>query len=193
MLHFWRHHQGVAGYVGGTRDGSFWFCRHHSDDPAAAIDLPTMTAPLRNTPVRQVLDDSWVSPPIGLYQLDPSGIWHKRHTVLIGDAAHVLSPAVGRGATAAIEDAILPAKHCKTIKSTRRTLWNLLPPAASLAHSPHIADAWSASRGGYLRRPRPKLCPYSGEGRHVLASTMTMVSRGRDDYIRSSGRSQRGQ
>ena len=64
--------------------------------------------------MHEVLDtSSWVSSPIALYELDPSGIWHRNHTVLIGDAAHALSPAAGRGATSAIEDAIILAKNLR--------------------------------------------------------------------------------
>jgi salicylate hydroxylase len=111
VLHFWRHPAGVVGYVGDDRDGSFWFSRHHSDTPSASHDLATMLAPLRNTSVRAVLDDSWVGPSIALYDLDPAGPWHRGNTVLIGDAAHAVSPAAGRGATSSIEDAIILAKY----------------------------------------------------------------------------------
>ena len=114
VLHFWRHHDGVVGYVADSRDGSFWFSRYNSDTLTPTVGLHTMTAPLRDTPVHEVLDtSSWVSSPIALYELDPSGIWHRNHTVLIGDAAHALSPAAGRGATSAIEDAIILARNLR--------------------------------------------------------------------------------
>lgn len=67
VLHFWRHCQGVAGYVEDLRDGAFWFSRHHSDTPTAVIDQETAITALRDTPVRAVLDTSWVSRPIALY------------------------------------------------------------------------------------------------------------------------------
>ncbi|MGB8996926.1 MAG: NAD(P)/FAD-dependent oxidoreductase, partial [Pseudonocardiaceae bacterium] len=105
VLHFWRHSEGVAGYVGDLRDGSFWFSRHNSDTPTDVIDQETAIAVLRDTPVHAVLDTSWVSRSIALYALAPKGRWHRGHTVVIGDAAHALSPAAGRGATSAIEDA----------------------------------------------------------------------------------------
>jgi salicylate hydroxylase len=113
VLHFWRHSEGVAGYVGDLRDGSFWFNRHNSDTPADVIDREAAIAALRNTPVHAVLDASWVSRSIALYDLTPEGRWHRGHTVVIGDAAHALSPAAGRGATSAIEDAIILAKHLR--------------------------------------------------------------------------------
>ncbi|MGH3671974.1 MAG: FAD-dependent oxidoreductase, partial [Pseudonocardiaceae bacterium] len=113
VLHFWRHCAGVAGYVGDLRDGSFWFSRHNSDTPTGVIDRETAIAVLRDTPVHPVLDTSWVSRPIALYELVPNGRWRRGHTVVIGDAAHALSPAAGRGATSAIEDAIILAKHLR--------------------------------------------------------------------------------
>jgi salicylate hydroxylase len=110
VLHFWRHSTGVIGYVGDVRDGSFWFSRQYSERPNTGIELEIMIAPLRDTPVSAVLEQSWVGPPIALYELDPSGIWHHDHTVVIGDAAHAVSPAAGRGATSTIEDSIMLAK-----------------------------------------------------------------------------------
>ena len=111
VLHFWRHDNGVVGYVGHDRDGSFWFSRYNSVTPNAVHDQATMLAPLRNTPVAALLDDSWVGAPIALYELDPGGSWHSGNTVIIGDAAHAVSPAAGRGATSTIEDAIILAKY----------------------------------------------------------------------------------
>jgi 2-polyprenyl-6-methoxyphenol hydroxylase-like FAD-dependent oxidoreductase len=111
VLHFWRHDNGTVGYVGDDRDGSFWFSRHNSDTPNAGLDTAVMLAPLRDTPVAAVLDDSWVGPCIALYELDPGGSWHSGNTLIIGDAAHAVSPAAGRGATSTIEDAIMLAKY----------------------------------------------------------------------------------
>lgn len=111
VLHFWRHDNGTVGYVGDDRDGSFWFSRHNSDTPNVSLDEASMLAPLRDTPVAEVLDDSWVGPCIALYELDPNGRWHSGNTVIIGDAAHAVSPAAGRGATSTIEDAIMLAKY----------------------------------------------------------------------------------
>jgi salicylate hydroxylase len=113
VLHFWRHGAGSVGYVGDPRDGCFWFSRHNSVSPTDVIDQQTALAVLRDTPVHAVLDSSWVSRPIALYDLAPTGTWHQGHTVVIGDAAHAVSPAAGRGATSAIEDAILLARHLR--------------------------------------------------------------------------------
>ncbi|MGB9281651.1 MAG: NAD(P)/FAD-dependent oxidoreductase [Pseudonocardiaceae bacterium] len=140
VLHFWRHSEGVAGYVGDLRDGSFWFSRHNSDTPTDVIDQETAIAVLRDTPVHAVLDTSWVSRSIALYALAPKGRWHRGHTVVIGDAAHALSPAAGRGATSAIEDAIILAKHLREraycVPEALRSFTASRRPIAKAAYQP---------------------------------------------------------
>jgi len=113
VFHGWRHSEGVVGYVADSRDGSFWFSRHNSESPTEVIDQHTALAPLRATAVRALLDSSWVSRPIALYELAPEGTWHRDNTIIIGDAAHAMSTAAGRGATSTIEDAIILAKHLR--------------------------------------------------------------------------------
>ncbi|MBF6078258.1 NAD(P)/FAD-dependent oxidoreductase [Nocardia beijingensis] len=122
ILHFWSHPEGVAGYVGDDRDGSFWFSRRNVASASAPVDPDTFFEPLRTTQVAQVLEHSEVSAPIALYELEPEGIWHNAHTVLIGDAAHAVSPAAGRGATSAIEDAIVLAKAVRDAGSIAAAL-----------------------------------------------------------------------
>ena len=109
VLNFWTHHHGVTGYVGDHRDGSFWFSRYQLDQPTPAVPAHMMLDPLRNGPIAEILHTSELSSPIALYELAPEGPWHTTDTVIIGDAAHALSPAAGRGATSAIEDAIILA------------------------------------------------------------------------------------
>jgi salicylate hydroxylase len=109
VLHFWRHRCGVAGYVGDDRDGSFWFSRYDVSDPALPVGESVMLASLLATPVAGLVRLSTVSESIALYELAPEGAWHNGRTVIIGDAAHAVSPAAGRGATSAIEDAVILA------------------------------------------------------------------------------------
>ncbi|WP_280341222.1 FAD-dependent oxidoreductase [Nocardia abscessus] len=122
VLHFWSHPEGVAGYVGDDRDGSFWFSRRTVAPAAAAVDPDVFLGALRATPVVEVLERSEVSAPIALYELEPEGSWHNADTVLIGDAAHAVSPAAGRGATSAIEDAIVLAKTLRSADSIAAAL-----------------------------------------------------------------------
>lgn len=141
VLHFWRHPAGVAGYVADDRDGSFWFSRYNTDTPTRTVDLHTMTRALRDTPVRPLLDtSSWISNQIALYDLDPSGIWHRDHIAVIGDAAHALSPAAGRGATSAIEDAIILARtlreHASRVPEALASFTANRRPVALAAYQP---------------------------------------------------------
>ncbi|WP_157228816.1 FAD-dependent oxidoreductase [Nocardia brevicatena] len=122
VLHFWTHSAGVVGYVGDKRDGSFWFSRRNVNVPTDTVDPDTYTEVLRGTSVAQVPDRSEVGAPIALYELEPEGVRHTTRTVFIGDAAHAVSPAAGRGATSAIEDAITLAKAIRDTDSVAAAL-----------------------------------------------------------------------
>ncbi|WP_249645520.1 FAD-dependent oxidoreductase [Nocardia sputi] len=148
VLHFWAHSEGVAGYVGDERDGSFWFSRRKAESPAAAIDADVFLEMLRATQVAQVLEHSEVSAPIALYELDPDGLWHSADTVLIGDAAHAVSPAAGRGATSAIEDAIVLAKTVRGANSIAMALESYTRTRRPIAQATY--------RPGSVRQP-PKV------------------------------------
>lgn len=111
VLHFWSHSGGVFGYVSDPDHGSLWFTRNtepagHRVGPAEAIAPIHQHAP----ELSALINASTISARIALRDLDPEGPWHAGTTVLIGDAAHALSPATGRGAGLAIEDAIILAK-----------------------------------------------------------------------------------
>ncbi len=139
VLHFWSHPDGVVGYVGDDKDGSFWFSRHDSDDPTDVVNLAQLLHPLRSTPVAAVLDISELSDQFALYELDPRGIWNRTDTVLTGDAAHAVSPAAGRGATSAIEDAVVLARclrHTDTIAAALDTYTAIRRPVASATYRP---------------------------------------------------------
>lgn len=68
----------------------------HRDDP------PWITELIRATP--QVIG------PFPLYELKEVPRWSNGRVVLLGDAAHAMSPSAGQGASLAIEDAIVLAK-----------------------------------------------------------------------------------
>jgi len=90
----------------------------HADDPRWITDV------LRATP--RVLG------PWPLFELDPLPAWSRGRVVLLGDAAHAMSPSAGQGASLAIEDALVLAR--------------------SLASEPN--DSAAFSRYERLRRPR---------------------------------------
>jgi 2-polyprenyl-6-methoxyphenol hydroxylase-like FAD-dependent oxidoreductase len=45
-----------------------------------------------------------------IYEIPPLPAWHKDRVVLIGDAAHAMSPSGGQGASQALEDALYLAR-----------------------------------------------------------------------------------
>ncbi|WP_280457724.1 FAD-dependent oxidoreductase [Nocardia carnea] len=149
ILHFWTDPEGVVGYVGDDRDGSFWFSRRNVSTPTTTLDRERFFGPLHETRIGSIIDDSEVSTSVALYELDPDGTWHNDNTVLIGDAAHAVSPAAGRGATSAIEDAITLAKTLREADSV----------AAGL-------DSYTA-----VRRPVAQATYRPGEGRRAQAAT----------------------
>ncbi|MEV0357589.1 NAD(P)/FAD-dependent oxidoreductase [Nocardia sp. NPDC050697] len=110
VLHFWSRPDGVAGYAGHRGHGSFWFSRGDAESAQSATGQPELLAALADLPIAKLVESSRVSRPVALYELEPSGIWHTTTTVLIGDAAHAVSPAAGRGASSAIEDAVFLAR-----------------------------------------------------------------------------------
>jgi len=120
------------------RGETFWF--HNGPPPAAkseevaprerllalhADDPPWITDLIRATPT--------VLGPWPLFELDPLPAWSRECVVLLGDAAHAMSPSAGQGASLAIEDAIVLAR--------------------SLAAEPHRAAAFAA----YERTRRPRV------------------------------------
>jgi 2-polyprenyl-6-methoxyphenol hydroxylase-like FAD-dependent oxidoreductase len=68
----------------------------HADDPPWIAEL------LRATPA--------VLGPWPLFELDPLPAWSRERVVLLGDAAHAMSPSAGQGASLAIEDALVLAR-----------------------------------------------------------------------------------
>jgi 2-polyprenyl-6-methoxyphenol hydroxylase-like FAD-dependent oxidoreductase len=118
VLYFWNQPDGVCGCVSDPRDGTFWFCRY--------VDTATPTAPASrwrelaaNAPFVGLVDDSELFGPFALWELPPTGPWTGDKTVLIGDAAHPLSPAAGRGATSAIEDGVILAQCLAAAPDTK--------------------------------------------------------------------------
>jgi len=98
-----------------------WWCHAHAPNEAAGTKLLTMASEdLRacmleryagwSEPVERLIRDtvSWLRTPI--HDLPHLSAWHKGPVLLVGDAAHAMSPAGGQGASLALEDAMLFAK-----------------------------------------------------------------------------------
>ena len=61
----------------------------------------------------------WVRTPI--HDVPHVPTWHRDHVVLIGDAAHAMSPAGGQGASLALEDAMLLGRLVASLERLRRS------------------------------------------------------------------------
>jgi 2-polyprenyl-6-methoxyphenol hydroxylase-like FAD-dependent oxidoreductase len=108
----------------------WWFAnpaRRDEPDPAALATVPPdeWRRELRElfrcdtVPALELIDRTehisagWVT-----YDLPSVPIWHSRRVVLVGDAAHAVSPSSGQGASLAIEDAVVLAKCLRDVPGT---------------------------------------------------------------------------
>lgn len=110
VLHFWPEPKAVCGYTAHPNQGGFWFCRY-DDTPERTVPEEFWRAAALRAPFRTLVDSSELAPPLTLWQLRPDGPWTGPRTVLLGDAAHPVSPASGRGASSAIEDGVILVRH----------------------------------------------------------------------------------
>ena len=130
------------GYVAHPNGDVWWFAnppRREEPDPdeLAAVPAEEWRSHLRElfrddrVPALEVIDrtehisSGWVT-----YDLPSVPVWHTARTVLVGDAAHAVSPSAGQGASLAIEDAVVlgkclrdtpdPATAFRTFEALRR-------------------------------------------------------------------------
>ena len=113
------------GYVAHPNGDIWWFAnppRRGEPDPAelAAVPADAWRAQLRelfcddDVPALAAIDNTeristgWVT-----YDMPSVPTWHRGRTVLVGDAAHAVSPSAGQGASLAIEDAVVLGKSLR--------------------------------------------------------------------------------
>ncbi|MGH3316811.1 MAG: FAD-dependent oxidoreductase [Nocardioidaceae bacterium] len=118
------------GYVANPDGDVWWFAnpaRRDEPDPAALATVPPdeWRRELRElfrddtVPALELIDRTehisagWVT-----YDLPSVPTWHSRRVVLVGDAAHAVSPSSGQGASLAIEDAVVLAKCLRDVLGT---------------------------------------------------------------------------
>ncbi|MBB3085411.1 FAD-dependent oxidoreductase [Geodermatophilus sabuli] len=104
-------------------DGEVWWFANppapHEPDPGGLAAIPAelwrarlldLFADDRTPAVDLIRATDDVFSPWITYDLPSVPTWHDRRTVVIGDAAHAVSPSAGQGAAMAIEDAVVLAR-----------------------------------------------------------------------------------
>jgi 2-polyprenyl-6-methoxyphenol hydroxylase-like FAD-dependent oxidoreductase len=115
-LNFTFGRQGMFGYGGARPDEVMWWCNAWRDQPLAAQDLADLQAnrpglelarmfDAYHGPVPALLTASKETLVLNIYDMPSLPAWHEGRVVLIGDAAHAVSPNSGQGASLALEDA----------------------------------------------------------------------------------------
>ncbi|MFC4612670.1 FAD-dependent oxidoreductase [Streptomyces maoxianensis] len=61
-----------------------------------------------------------LAPPSPTYDLPKVPRWHRDHMIVIGDAAHAVSPTAGQGCSVAMEDAVVLAKCVRDASSVKQ-------------------------------------------------------------------------
>lgn len=121
------------GHVGAPDGRTWWFAnppstRELSRADLAAIDDRSWRARLHelfdgdDTPAGELIDaTAHVSAGWNTYDLPTVPTWHRAGMVLVGDAAHAVSPASGQGASLALEDAVTLARALRDTTDTAGT------------------------------------------------------------------------
>jgi 2-polyprenyl-6-methoxyphenol hydroxylase-like FAD-dependent oxidoreductase len=122
-----------------------WWCHALAESDAERLELVTMPAEgLRarmreryrgwSAPAGELIagSDAWIATPI--FDVPTLPTWHKGRVVLLGDAAHAMSPAGGQGASMALADAMLLARlvadGARTIEASFARFEALRKPSA---------------------------------------------------------------
>lgn len=111
-----------------------------------------------------------------IHDMPPLPSWHRGRVVLLGDAAHAVSPSAGQGAAQALEDAIVLAKCLRDVAPVEAALarYEALrrPRAERIVAMGRRRGAYKAPRSRTAVRFRDLLMPlafrlFAGEGRQA--------------------------
>lgn len=120
-LNFTFGHRGFFGYCGARPDEVMWWSnlwREKELTKEQLNDLPIETVKQEmlstyrgyHEPIETLIKHSGPPVKLNVYDIQTLPAWHDRRVVLIGDAAHAVSPNAGQGASMALEDAMYLAK-----------------------------------------------------------------------------------
>jgi 2-polyprenyl-6-methoxyphenol hydroxylase-like FAD-dependent oxidoreductase len=137
--------------------GSAWWCHAHPESAAERAALLAMSPDeLRDVmlaryrgwaePVERLVraTEGWVRVPI--YDVPALSTWHRERVVLVGDAAHAMSPAGGQGASMALEDAMLLGKLLADESAPLARVFAQFEAARKPRVEPMIAQAYANDR-----------------------------------------------
>jgi 2-polyprenyl-6-methoxyphenol hydroxylase-like FAD-dependent oxidoreductase len=120
-LNFTFGHRGFFGYCGARPDELMWWSNLWREKELTKEELNELSVETvkqemlsiysrYHQPIPRLI--SHTGPPVKLnvYDIQTLPAWHKGRVVLMGDAAHAVSPNAGQGASMALEDAMYLAK-----------------------------------------------------------------------------------
>lgn len=119
-LNFTFGNNGFFGYCAASNDTAMWWSNLPSDEPFTKAELESTTLEDVKTtmlerysdyhaPVAALIANTEKVLKINVSDIASLPSWHKDRVLLIGDAAHAVSPNAGQGASMALEDAMFLA------------------------------------------------------------------------------------
>ena len=154
----WTGHGGQVGITSLTQDRVYWFAtqnmvagQHAADEHGLVNEAFNYGEPLPEVLASTATDKVFRA---DIIDRPPSRPWSKGHCVLIGDAAHAMTPNFGQGGSMAIEDGVVLARNLAHHAND--------PPAAFAAFEteryPHTTaitnEAWRFGKVLQLEGPR---------------------------------------
>ena len=115
-LNFTFGRQGMFGYGGARPDEVMWWCNTWRQEPLSPEDITQLKANRMaselahmldryHQPIPMLLSASQEPVAVNIHDMPNLAAWHDGRVILIGDAAHAVSPNSGQGAALALEDA----------------------------------------------------------------------------------------
>lgn len=113
--------RGFFGYSGADGNAAMWWSnlfldREIPNDELVSLDVPAERRELLDrfghyhTPIPALIGETRGLLRLNIYDVRSLPTWRRGRVVLIGDAAHAVSPSAGQGASLALEDAMYLAK-----------------------------------------------------------------------------------